>query len=232
MVGAIWRRGSSPMASCSEEVEMSREIAREFRDAARCAVAEPLGPPETRPTPQREPPLGPWSVERAYTYCEELVRARAGTFPFGSRLVRAEIRPHLLALYAFARSADDFADDAEYEGRRVEALDHWEEQLRRSCHGEATHPVFVALADTITRRNLPIPPLEALGSDLRLELSVICQAATTVLDKIEAADFDVFVQRSPSRRREEALAVARNAQSWASLWLRRGAISRRGPSFA
>ena len=31
---------------------------------------------------------------------------------------------------------------------------------------------------------------------------------------------------------QRRLAVARNAQSWASLWLRRGAISRRGPSFA
>lgn len=336
---------------------MSREIARQFRDMARFAVAEALGTSEQRPFPPREPPPGPWTVERAYAYCEELVQARAGTFPLASRLVRAEIRPHLLALYAFARSANDFADDPAYEGRRREALDHWEEQLRRSCHGEATHPVFVALADTITRRNLPIPPLEdllsgfradmdvrryatfeelrgyaarstvplgrlllalfghwqpefvrfadelstalqltrfwrdvasdaardriyipaedlhffgvseadvkagrptkalrdlfrfevartrthyergrplldALGSDLCLELSILCLAGTTLLDKLEAADFDVFLRRSTRRRRDEALAVGRNTQSWASLWLRRGAISGRGPSFA
>ena len=43
---------------------------------------------------------------------------------------RAELRPHLVALYAFARSADDFADEPEYEGRRIEALDRWEEALR------------------------------------------------------------------------------------------------------
>ena len=41
-----------------------------------------------------------------------------------------ELRPHLIALYAFARSADDFADEPEYEGRRDEALDRWEEELQ------------------------------------------------------------------------------------------------------
>ncbi len=83
-----------------------------------------------------------------------------------------EVRPHLVALYAFARSADDFADEPEYEGRRVEALDRWEEALHRCCHGEADHPVFVALADTIEKRDLPIPPLEDMLSAFRMDLDV------------------------------------------------------------
>ena len=82
------------------------------------------------------------------------------------------MRPHLVALYAFARSADDFADEPEYEGRRIEALDRWEEALRRCCHGEADHPVFVALADTIEKRDLPIPPLEDMLTAFRMDMEV------------------------------------------------------------
>src|SRR5215475_7562626 len=96
------------------------------------------------PIPWLDPPPGPWTVERAYGYCEEFARAHTESFPVASRLVPAEIRPHLIALYAFARSADDFADEPQYEGRRVEALDRWEDELGRCCHGEASHPVFVA----------------------------------------------------------------------------------------
>jgi len=117
-------------------------------------------------------PPGPWTVERAYAYCEELARAHRDALPLVTRLVRAEMRPHLLALYAFVRTADDFADEPEYEGHRVEALDGWEEALRRASRGEATHPIFVALADTIQRRHLPIPPLEDMLSGFYADVAV------------------------------------------------------------
>ena len=80
------------------------------------------------PPPTRE-------VERSYAYCEDFVRAHTESYPVASRFVPTELRPHLTALYAFARSADDFADEPEYEGRRTEALDRWEEALHRCSHG-------------------------------------------------------------------------------------------------
>ena len=89
-----------------------------------------------------------------------------------SRFVPAGLRPHLSALYAFARSADDFADEPRYAGRRTEALDRWEEQLERCSHGEADHPVFIALADTIEKRDLPIPPLDDMLTAFRMDMEV------------------------------------------------------------
>ena len=44
--------------------------------------------------PWLDPPPGPWSVERAYAYCEEFVRAHHEIFPVASRLVPAALRPH------------------------------------------------------------------------------------------------------------------------------------------
>ena len=120
-----------------------------------------------------DPPAGPWTVERAYGYCEELARAHHESYPVASRFVPAALRPHVIALYAFARSADNFADEPEYEGRRIEALDRWESELHRAANGEASsHPVFVALGDTIERKDLPVPPLEDLLTAFRMDMEV------------------------------------------------------------
>jgi squalene synthase HpnC len=127
---------------------------------------------EKPPLPWLVPPEGPWSVSRAYEYCELFAREHHESFPVVSRLVPADIQPHLTALYAFARAADDFADEPEYEGRREEALDAWHEELHRCFHGEATHPVFVALQDTIEKRGLSLPPLEDLLAAFRQDMVV------------------------------------------------------------
>ena len=159
---------------------MIRQILRGGRDLDRPVSVHSVGessgdkgaPAPSGPIPWLDAPAGPWTVERAYGYCEEFARAHTERFPVASRLVPAEMRPHLIALYAFARLADDFADEPQYEGRRIEALDRWEEELHRCFHGEATHPVFIALAETIERRDLPLPPLEDMLTAFRMDIDV------------------------------------------------------------
>jgi squalene synthase HpnC len=124
------------------------------------------------PLPWLDPPAGPYSTTRAYEYCEEFARAHHESYPVASHFVPSELRPHVIALYAFARAADDFADEPAYEGRRVEALDAWQEELQRCFHGEATHPVFIALAETIERRELPLPPFEDLLWAFRADMEM------------------------------------------------------------
>jgi squalene synthase HpnC len=140
--------------------------------------------------PWLDPPAGPWTVERAYAYCEEFVRAHHESFPVASRFVPAPLRPHMMAVYAFARSADDFADEPAYEGRRAEALDRWSEELHLCAHGEATHPVFVALADTIERRDLAVPPFEDLLSSFRSDMDVRRYATFSALRSYTARSAD------------------------------------------
>jgi len=140
--------------------------------------------------PWLDPPPGPWTVERAYAYCEEFVRAHHESFPVASRFVPAPLRPHMMAVYAFARSADDFADEPAYEGRRAEALDRWSDELHLCAHGEATHPVFVALGDTIERRDLPVPPFEDLLSSFRSDMDVRRYATFSALRSYTARSAD------------------------------------------
>jgi phytoene/squalene synthetase len=86
-------------------------------------------------------PLPPTlELEACYRYCEALCRSRRHNYPVASLFTRAELRRHVFALFAFARVADDFADEPAYEGRRVRELDRWEEQLHSAYRGHAEHP--------------------------------------------------------------------------------------------
>lgn len=114
----------------------------------------------------------PASLEQGacYRYCEALVRARHHNYPVASMFARSQLRKHIFALFAFARVADDFADEQAYEGRRARELDRWEEQLHSAYRGNADHPVFVALADTVDRFALPITEFTELLSGFRTDL--------------------------------------------------------------
>lgn len=114
----------------------------------------------------------------AYAYCEQLARTHYENFPVASRLLPAPMRPHVAAIYAFARLADDMADEGVRPAAdRLADLDDWERRLEaaagdgpltREAHGD----VFVALRNTI--RECRLPPM--LFHDL---LSAFRQDVTT-----------------------------------------------------
>src|SRR5437867_3038857 len=106
------------------------------------------------------------SVEEAFAHCEARVRSHYENFPVGL-LVPRDKRPYVHALYAFARAADDFADEKIYEGMRGEKLDKWEARLHAAYRGEAEDPIFVALGETARRLAIPQPLLPALLSAFR-----------------------------------------------------------------
>ena len=84
---------------------MIRQILRKGRDAERGEGGPKLSAVQRPPIKWLDPPPGPWTVERAYAYCEDFARAHTESYPVASRFVPPRVRPHLVALYAFARSA-------------------------------------------------------------------------------------------------------------------------------
>ena len=124
----------------------------------------------TSPVPVPAPPES-LDLDACYRYCEAIARTRSNNFPVASRFMPSQIRKHILAIYAFARAADDFADEKEFAGRRGLELDRWEQNLELCFHeGSAEHPVFVALADTVQAFDLPITPFASLISAFRSDL--------------------------------------------------------------
>jgi squalene synthase HpnC len=96
----------------------------------------------------------PASLDEAFAYCEARTKAHYENFPVGLFVPR-EKRPYVYALYAFARAADDFADEPIYEGHRQQKLDQWEALVHAAYRGEAEGPIFVALAETVRRLAIP-----------------------------------------------------------------------------
>jgi squalene synthase HpnC len=126
-----------------------------------------------RPLPATSIPVPPSPLELSacYRYCEALARSRHHNFPVASRFLSSRLRRHALAVYAFARTADDFADEPRFAGRRALELDRWEGMLEACFHGEVPeHPVFVALADTLRAFELPITPFASLLAGFRADI--------------------------------------------------------------
>jgi phytoene synthase len=110
-------------------------------------------------------------LREAYAACEALAQSHYENFPVASKLMPSRLRPHVAAVYAFARTADDFADEPGYESaERLRLLADWRSRLRsldpdtqslpatQSGRGEGSLPdsIFAALGDTIRRFSLPV----------------------------------------------------------------------------
>ena len=124
--------------------------------------------------PKQVLPEAPTTAE-AYAYCERLARSHYENFPVGSLLIPAARRQHVYSIYAFARTADDFADEGYEqavltENQRLESLTDWENQLNACLEGQATHPVFVALAATVRELQLPAQLLRDLLSAFKQDV--------------------------------------------------------------
>jgi squalene synthase HpnC len=108
-------------------------------------------------------------LDLAYRYCLRLARRHPENFFIGSLLLPRADRRHLAAVYAYARISDDVADGDLPSAQKLALLDLWEARLDACLRGAAIHPVFVALADTIRRCDLPVEPLRNLLDAFRYD---------------------------------------------------------------
>jgi squalene synthase HpnC len=126
----------------------------------------------------------PPTARQGRRYCRRLARRHYENFTVVSWLLPREARQHVANVYAYCRWADDLADEVQDPQRSLALLDWWEGQLR-ACYivgavpdnsnhcdkatvraisnrarydGRATHPVFVALAETIREHQIPVDP--------------------------------------------------------------------------
>lgn len=111
----------------------------------------------------RNPAVRPRELAAAYRECVRVARSHDENFTVGSFLLPRALRRHVAALYAFARAADDMADEGDLpRAERLARLDAWEWALEEAYRGRPTEPVFVALADTAARFAIPITPFKRL----------------------------------------------------------------------
>lgn len=98
----------------------------------------------------------------ANAYTVALASNHYENFPVITRFVPAGLRQHFANIYAYCRWSDDLADETGDPAESLRLLDWWEEELRQIWHARPTHPVMVALQNTITRFAIPVTPFVAL----------------------------------------------------------------------
>jgi squalene synthase HpnC len=118
-------------------------------------------------------------ADAAYAACLRLARQHYENFPVASRLLPRPLRPHVAAVYAFARIADDFADEGERSDEsRLALLDDWQARLHRAASGQVildgsdAAAIFVALGETIRTCRLDTGLFEDLLSAFRQDVLV------------------------------------------------------------
>lgn len=100
------------------------------------------------------------TLEESYQYCRAKAFGHYENFPVASILLPPQSRDAVAAVYAFARAADDFADEPQFapQKKRLTLLNHWQSQLTQM----PINPEFLALQDAVRRHGIPIQLLKDL----------------------------------------------------------------------
>ena len=112
------------------------------------------------------------TIQDAFRYCARIAREHYENFPVASWFLPRGRRPYIAAIYAFARLADDMADEGtSLPDDRLKMLNAWEEKLDACYQGKADHPVFMALAETASVKKIPRQLFADLLAAFRLDLT-------------------------------------------------------------
>ena len=118
-----------------------------------------------------KPAAGP-ALDDAYAYCARLARSHYENFNVGGWITPREKLPHVYAVYAWCRMVDDLGDEAGPQARpasdgridaavaehRLARLDWWTSELDLAYSGQPTHPIAIAIQDTVRKFEIPKDP--------------------------------------------------------------------------
>lgn len=112
-------------------------------------------------------------IERSFKYCEKITKSHYENFPVASRLIPKDKRKYIYSIYAFARKADDFADEpGMIKEERLRCLDEWHNKLSKCYENNSNEnePIFIALGQTVKDFLIPIELLDNLLKAFRQDV--------------------------------------------------------------
>jgi squalene synthase HpnC/squalene synthase HpnD len=130
------------------------------------------------PTPElqiaRKLPAKRCAVEEAQRYTRWLATHHYENFSVVSWLLPRRLHQHFYNVYAYCRWSDDLGDEVADPARAILLLNSWEDELRRIYDPDdaPSHPVMIALAETIRAKQIPITPFSDLLRAFRQDQSV------------------------------------------------------------
>jgi squalene synthase HpnC len=112
------------------------------------------------------------SPESAQQYTRWLATHHYENFNVVSWLLPKELHQHFYNVYAYCRWADDLGDEILETSRALELLDWWERELDACYEGKPSHPVFVALRETVVAKEIPKQPFADLLKAFRQDQTI------------------------------------------------------------
>lgn len=110
----------------------------------------------------------------AHRYCQHLAKSHYENFPVASIILPKHIQQSVFVIYAFARTADDIADEGSAtKADRMQALLEYEKQLNNIEQGAdlSQPPLFIALSDVVYSQQLPIQLFHDLLTAFKQDIS-------------------------------------------------------------
>jgi squalene synthase HpnC len=103
-----------------------------------------------------------WSPDRARAYTRWLATRHYENFHVVSFLLPKRLHQDFYNVYSYCRWADDLGDEIGDRAESLRLLAWWGGELEGMYQGRATHPVFVALHETVRRHQIPRQPFADL----------------------------------------------------------------------
>lgn len=100
------------------------------------------------------PKIAP-SLEEAQEYCRRLARTHYENFSVATWFLPKKLRQDFLNVYAYCRISDDLGDEVGDSSAALALLGDWQAELDSCYAGNPRHPVFVALAETVRKFEIP-----------------------------------------------------------------------------
>jgi squalene synthase HpnC len=123
------------------------------------------------PESYRIPDVAP-TLEEAQAWCKHLAETHYENFHVATWFLPRALRTHFHAIYAYCRVSDDLGDEVGNTAVALALLEQWGEELDACYAGQARHPVFVALAETIRECSIPKEPFADLLVAFRQDQTV------------------------------------------------------------
>ena len=95
------------------------------------------------------------SLEQAQQYCAHLARTHYENFSVATWFLPKNLRQDFFNVYAYCRISDDLGDEVGDPKAALALLDEWQAELDKCYTGAPRHPVFVALAETVRKCEIP-----------------------------------------------------------------------------
>jgi phytoene synthase len=115
-------------------------------------------------------------LEQSYAECKRLNALHGKTYYLATLILPARKRPHVHALYGFARFADEIVDDLASTLTPAEKAQHlrkWGETVLADIKsGESEDLIGRALVDTVNKFNIPLSYFEAFMKSMEMDLTV------------------------------------------------------------